>query len=79
MKNKKNGVLLPDISNEKNKKKNKAINKNHNINLLSIFRNAGYKKKLKIPNLNKKEPAINSSPNGPESLLPLIASKPKIS
>ena len=69
IKNRKKGVLLPARSKEKKKRKNKIKKEEYNISLLSIFKNNGYKKKLKIPNLNMKEPAIHSSPKGPDNLL----------
>ena len=46
--------------------------------LFLIFKKRGYRKKLKIPNLKMKEPAINSSPKGPDNLRG-TASNPKMS
>ena len=52
IKNKKNGVLLPESINEKKSRKNKIIKVEYSKILFSILKNKGIKKKLKIPNLN---------------------------
>jgi len=68
-KNNSKGILLPAIIIEiKNKDNNKKKIK-YKIFKFLIFKKIGNKKKEKIENLCKNEPAICSSPKGPDNLL----------
>ena len=64
------GTLLPEKIIPKEITINREITDKLKIVLFFIWKNNINENKEKIQNLCRKEPAINSEPNGPDSLLP---------
>ena len=71
------GTLLPEKIIPKEITINREITDKLKIVLFFIWKNNNNENKEKIQNLCRKEPAINSEPNGPDSLLPSALSPNK--